>query len=121
DPSAEESLSDLAELGTVDELGALLIHHPIHEVVAIHPESGGEWVKQVIKDCDYFSMPLRVVPEALLPVERRSLKTLYHAEPLHLPAVVLSPPHASDSEALFFKRVLYLLVSGLLLVLLSPV
>ncbi|MGZ8843789.1 MAG: sugar transferase [Pyrinomonadaceae bacterium] len=115
-----DALAAIDPLGNADELGELLIHHPIHEVIAIHPESGGEWVKQVIKDCDYFSVPLKVVPEALLPFERRSLKTLYHAEPWHLPAVVLSPPHDSDSEALFFKRVFDIVVSALLLVLLFP-
>lgn len=111
---------DIASLGDVSELGNLLINHPIHEVIAVHPTSGGEWIKQVIQDCDYFSMPLRVVPEALILEERKSLKMLYHTEALHLPAVVLTRPHAWDSEALFFKRLLDIFVSGVLLVLLMP-
>jgi lipopolysaccharide/colanic/teichoic acid biosynthesis glycosyltransferase len=114
------AVPDVASLGDVRELGNLLINHPIHEVIAVHPTSGGEWIKQVIQDCDYFSMPLRIVPEALILEERKSLKMLYHTEPLHLPAVVLSPPHDWDSEALFFKRLLDIFVSGVLLVLLLP-
>jgi lipopolysaccharide/colanic/teichoic acid biosynthesis glycosyltransferase len=63
---------------------------------------------------------LRIVPEALLLGERRVLQTLYPFEPLHLPAVVLAPPHI-DSHALFFKRILDIVISGLLLALLAPI
>jgi exopolysaccharide biosynthesis polyprenyl glycosylphosphotransferase len=114
------AVPDLASLGDVEKLGDLLIHQPIHEVIAVHPASGGEWINKVIQDCDYFAMPLRIVPEALLLKEPKSLKMVYHSEPLHLPAVVLTPPHSWDSEALFFKRLLDVFVSATLLVLLSP-
>ncbi|PYS49852.1 MAG: hypothetical protein DMF68_08775 [Acidobacteria bacterium] len=110
----------LSPLGGVEELGDLLIHRPIHEVVAIHPVSGGDWIKQVIQDCDYFGVLLRIVPEALLLGERKGLKTLFPMEPLHLPAVVLTPPRQWDSEALFFKRLFDLVISATLLVLLMP-
>jgi exopolysaccharide biosynthesis polyprenyl glycosylphosphotransferase len=113
-------IPDLPPLGSVEELGNLLIHTPVHEVIAIHPVSGGEWIKQVIQDCDYFGMTLRIVPEALLLGERRGLKTLFPLEPLHLPAVVLTPPHW-DSDALFFKRLFDLVVASLMLIVLSPV
>lgn len=105
-------------LGAVEALGNLLIHRPIHEVIAILPAGGGDWLKQVVQDCDYFRVGLRVVPEALL-AEPRDLQVLYHAEPLHLPAVVLQPPEL-DSEALFFKRLFDVVVSAALLVLLAP-
>ncbi len=110
----------LDPLGNVEDLGYLLIRSPIHEVIVIHPVSGGEWIKQVIQICDYLGVLLRIVPEALLLEERRGLQTLYPFEPLHLPAVVLAPPHW-DSEALFFKRLFDMAVSGILLVLLSPI
>jgi exopolysaccharide biosynthesis polyprenyl glycosylphosphotransferase len=110
----------LLSLGPVEQLGDLLIHHPIHEVIAISPGTGGEWVNKVVEDCDYFAISLRIVPEALLRAEPRSLRTLFHSDPLHLPAVILSPPHTSDSEALFFKRLLDIFVSATLLVLVSP-
>lgn len=116
----ESCVNSLSSLGGVEELGDLLIHRPVHEVIAIHPTSGGGWIEQVIKDCDYFSMPLRIVPEALLLSQRKGLKLLYHADPLHLPAVVLTPPHNWDSEALFFKRLLDIVVSFTLLLLLLP-
>ena len=88
-------------------------------MIAIQPASGGEWIAQVVRDCDYFGILLRIVPEALLFGERRVLETLYPFEALHLPAVVLAPPHW-DSDALFLKRLFDMLVAGLLLLLLSP-
>src|SRR5581483_1044776 len=118
--NAASEFPEISSLGDVKDLGDLLIHQPIHEVIAVHPNSGGEWINKVIQDCDYFAMPLRIVPEALLLKEPKSLKMVYHSEPLHLPAVVLTPPHSWDSEALFFKRLLDVSVSATLLVLLSP-
>lgn len=112
-------IPNLLALGDVDELGDLLIHRPIHEVISIHPVSGGEWIEQVIQDCDYLGMPLRIIPEALLLRKRKGLKTLYPLQPLNLPAVVLRPPHW-DSEALFFKRLLDIFFSAALLGLLLP-
>jgi len=117
---ASVNLPELPLLGEVEQLGTLLIHMPVHEVIAIHPVAGGEWIKNVIQDCDYFGITLRIVPEALLLGERKGLKTLYPLEALHLPAVILAPPRHWDSEALFFKRMLDMLVAGALLIILSP-
>src|SRR5262249_26489616 len=50
----------------------------------------------------------------------RYLKVLYPFLPLNLPAVVLGSPHW-NSDALFFKRVLDVTVSGIMLALLSPI
>jgi exopolysaccharide biosynthesis polyprenyl glycosylphosphotransferase len=113
-------LGEVKSLGEVQQLGHLLVHNPIHEVVAVHPTAGGDWIKQVIRDCDYFGVVLRIVPEALLFPEQRSLQVIYQSKPMHLPAVLLTPPHW-NSDALFLKRVFDVLVSGVLLVLLSPV
>jgi exopolysaccharide biosynthesis polyprenyl glycosylphosphotransferase len=112
--------SDLPELGTVDQLGDLLIHRPIHEVVVIQPMSGGEWLREVIRVCDYFGVVTRIVPEVLLVEEQHSLKVLYPFVPLNLPALVLATPHW-NSEALFFKRVLDVIVSALAVFILAPV
>ena len=109
----------LNRLGSVQELGNLLIHRPISEVIVIQPAIGGAWLKQVIEDCDYFRMALRIVPEALLFNNMHDLKVFYRNELLHLPAVVLAPPDL-DSELLFVKRLFDIVVSAALLVLFTP-
>lgn len=109
----------LAALGKVKDLGNLLICRPIHQVIVIHPMVGGEWIAQVIQTCDRLGVVLRIVPEALLLGERRTLHTLYPFEPLHLPAVVLTPPHWHSDE-LFLKRLFDMVGSGVLLVLFAP-
>lgn len=105
--------------GSVDKLGELLINRPIDEVIAIYSASGGEWVSQVIRDCDYFGVLLRIIPEELLLDERKNLKTLYPLEPLRFPAIVLAPKNW-NTDALFVKRLFDIVVSGLLLIFLSP-
>jgi len=110
---------EIACLGEAGELGDLLIHRPIHEVIAVDSSQNGNWIEKVVQDCDYLGVLLRIVPETLL-TGRRNLRTLYPFAALHLPAVVLAPPHM-DSDALFVKRVIDIVVSGLLLILLSPI
>jgi exopolysaccharide biosynthesis polyprenyl glycosylphosphotransferase len=105
-------------LGDVADLGDLLIHHPIHEVIAIQPLSNGGWIERVIQACDYMGVLLRIVPEVLLR-EQHTLKKLYPFVALNLPAIVLTPPHW-DSDELFVKRAFDLMVSVVLLILLSP-
>lgn len=107
-------------LGEASDLGNILIRRPIHEVVAVQPATDGRWVKKVIEDCDYLGVLLRIMPEALLFGETAKLHGLYPYQPLHLPAVVIAPPHL-DSEALFLKRLFDVVVTAALLVLLSPV
>jgi exopolysaccharide biosynthesis polyprenyl glycosylphosphotransferase len=105
--------------GSVDKLGELLINRPIDEVIAIYSTSGGEWISQVIRDCDYFGVLLRIIPEELLWDERKNLKTIYTMEPLYFPAIVLAPKNWS-TDALFVKRLFDIVVSGLLLIFLLP-
>ena len=109
----------LERLGGVKELGRLLVNRPITDVIVIHPASGGDWLKQVIEDCDYFRIALRIVPEALLFQDVHDLHVLYRHDLLRLPAVVLEPSHM-ESDALFVKRLVDLALSAALLVLLSP-
>jgi exopolysaccharide biosynthesis polyprenyl glycosylphosphotransferase len=106
-------------LGGVNNLDDLLISKPIHEVVAIQPTSGGEWISQVIQDCNNLGILLRIIPEPLITGLPLRLQTLFPFQPLHLPAVVLAPPHL-DSDAIFAKRIIDAAASALLLVLLSP-
>ena len=116
--NGDSAADDLPCLGQVEELGNLLIRHPIHEVIAVQPLGNGEWMESVIRNCDYMGVLLRIVPEVLLH-EPHKLRMLYPFAALNLPAVVLTPPNW-DSDALFVKRLMDLAMSSLLLVLLSP-
>jgi exopolysaccharide biosynthesis polyprenyl glycosylphosphotransferase len=113
------SVEPVNVLGNVEQLGELLITKPIHEVIAIQPASNGIWMSQVIQDCDYLGILLRIVPESLVMKNNVRLHALFPSQPLHLPAVVLTPPHL-DSDVLFIKRLIDAVVSAALLILLSP-
>lgn len=115
----DEDAPSLARLGHVDDLGDLLIHRPIHEVVAVQCPGSERWLSQVIEQCEYFRVTLRLVPEALLSWQSRDLQVLFRGDPLQLPEIVLRPRHL-DGDALFIKRVFDIVVSGTLLLLLSP-
>ncbi len=117
-PGEEAAGVKVPRLGDVADLGGLLIHHPIHEVIAIQPLRDGGWMEGVIQACDYMGVLLRIVPEVLLR-DPQTLKTLYPFAELNLPAIVLAPPRW-DSDMLFAKRVFDLIVSSLLLILFSP-
>jgi exopolysaccharide biosynthesis polyprenyl glycosylphosphotransferase len=106
-------------LGAVSRLGDVLVHLPIHEVVAIQSTAASEWLRELIEVCDYFRVTLRIVPEALLTGTLRDLQLLYHSDSLRLPEVVLRPRHL-ESDALFLKRVVDIVVSLTALVVLSP-
>ncbi len=106
--------------GQASQLADILIRQPVHEVIAVQPTGSAEWLAEVIETCDSLGILLRIIPQGLLFGKRRILRTLYPFQLLNLPAVVLAPPHF-DSDALFFKRVLDIVVSGVLLVVLSPV
>lgn len=108
----------LPYLGQVSQLGALLVHRPVHEVIAIHGDTT-DWLTQVVEQCDYFRITLRIVPEALVFGHLHDLQLIYHSDPLRLPEIVLRPRHV-DSAALFIKRLMDIIVSAALLMLLSP-
>jgi exopolysaccharide biosynthesis polyprenyl glycosylphosphotransferase len=111
--------TDLPCLGTVEQLDTYLIRHPIGEVIVAQPAENGSWVSQVISGCDQVSVPLRLVPVSILRDRLETLQPQYPPPLLRLPAVVLTPPHV-ETEARFVKRVLDVSISGLLLLLLSP-
>ena len=106
-------------LGDVSDLSNLLVHRPVHEVIAVNG-SANEWLREVVETCDYFRITLRIVPEALVHGQLRDLELLYHSDELRLPEIVLRPRHL-DSTALFLKRLIDIIGSFALLVLLSPV
>ena len=71
----------LERLGGVDDLGELLVHRPVHEVIAIQSSVGRDWLRQVIGHCDYFRIRLRIVPEALLVGTLRDLRLAFRGDP----------------------------------------
>ena len=109
---------DLPCLGNVGALGSLLVHRPVHEVIAVHG-GASPWLKDIVEVCDYFRITLRIVPEDLVFGQRRDLELIYHSDPLRLPEIVLRPKNL-DSTALFFKRLIDIVVSSASLVLLTP-
>ena len=111
---------ELTRLGDLDDLGELLIHRPINEVIAVQSPGSERWLSQVIEQCEYFRVTLRLVPEALLSWESRDLQVLFRGEPLQLPEIVLRPRYLAGG-AVFAKRVFDMTVSGTLLLLLSPI
>lgn len=117
--STKENDIQLKYLGRVKDLAKILVNRPISEVIAIQPPSEGEWLKFVIDDCDFFRTTLRIVPEELLYKTMTDLNIRYRNEILRLPAVVLMPPDF-DTDLLFIKRLIDIVVSGVLLILLSP-
>ncbi len=106
-------------LGSVADLGNLLVHLPIHEVVAVESATSAGWLGDVLEACEYFRVTVRIVPQELLEWRDRSGPVLFRSGPLRLPEIVLKAPHF-DSNALFVKRLIDILVSGTLLVFLSP-
>ena len=118
-PESGPALVSFACLGPVARLADLLVHHPIHEVVAV-PSAGSQgWLTQVIEQCDFFRVTLRIVPEELLFWHTKDVGVTLRAASLPLPEIVLRPRHF-DSDALFAKRMLDIVVSASLLLLLSP-
>jgi lipopolysaccharide/colanic/teichoic acid biosynthesis glycosyltransferase len=109
----------LEQLGRVEDLGALLVHHPVHEIIAIQSSVDRDWLRQVIDQCDYFRIRLRIVPETLLVRRVGDLQLAFRDDPLCLPEVVLSPRYL-DGDMLFVKRLIDIVVSGILLTLLAP-
>lgn len=118
-PSAPDGGTDLPCLGNAAQLGQLLVNHPVHQVIAVEDAGAQSWLKGVIEQCLYFRVALRVVPEPLLASEADGLALLLRNDPLHLPEIVLKPPEL-DSDTLFLKRIVDILVAGTLLVVLSP-
>lgn len=106
-------------LGQASQLGDTLISRAVDEVIAVQAAASAEWVASIIENCDALGILLRIVPQALLFGKFRTLRMLYPFQILHLPAVVLAPPHF-DSDALFFKRVFDIILSAFFLLVLSP-
>jgi exopolysaccharide biosynthesis polyprenyl glycosylphosphotransferase len=109
----------LERLGDVEDLGDLLMHHPVHEVIAIQSSVDRDWLRPVMETCEYFRIRLRIVSEALLVGTPGELQLVYCGDPLRLPEVVLAPPNL-DADVLVVKRLIDVAISATLLILLAP-
>ena len=119
-PSQSSAMSTtLPRLGSVADLESLIMLRSIQEVLVVGPEQYGEWVGRVLTICDEAGMPLNYLPEALVTEQLHNLRPLQPLDPLRLPAIVLTP-FESRPEQVFLKRVIDVVIAGLLLVVLSP-
>ena len=107
-------------LGTVEDIGDALIHQPIQEVVVVLPGAGAPWLARVLHACDYFRIPVHVVPEPLLAAGLNDLHFL--TGPIGaLPAVTLMPEEENESAAAYrWKRLTDVIVSAVALITLAP-
>jgi exopolysaccharide biosynthesis polyprenyl glycosylphosphotransferase len=111
--------ADVTCLGDADRLGSMLINIPIQDVIVVQSGVSEAWISDVIRNCDYFGTTLRIIPVSLLREETKILRTP-HSDPLCLPALILTSPHA-NSEAYFVKRLIDVIVASIFLVILLPV
>jgi exopolysaccharide biosynthesis polyprenyl glycosylphosphotransferase len=120
-PSGEMPSSELPCLGTPERVLATLVHTPIDLVVVVLPDGPAPWLPEVLQACDYLRVAVQIVPGAVAKVAPalEDLRAVLPAGGGPLPAIFLQPRNV-DSGALFFKRVFDLVLSGLLLLLLSP-
>jgi exopolysaccharide biosynthesis polyprenyl glycosylphosphotransferase len=110
---------EMLYLGNVNQLGDLAVHQPIHEVIFIVGSNDEVYLKGVVETCDYFRLYLRITPEIFLNCTTKDLKHAESGGLFNLPAITLRPREA-DSDMLFVKRLIDIIISFFLLVLLSP-
>jgi exopolysaccharide biosynthesis polyprenyl glycosylphosphotransferase len=120
-PSGEMASSDLPRLGTPDRVLATLVHTPIDLVVVVLPDGPAPWLTEVLQACDYLRVAVQVVPGVVAKVvpALEDLRAMLPVGGGPLPGIFLQPRNV-DSGALFFKRMFDLVISGVLLLLLSP-
>ena len=106
-------------LGKVNQLGDLAVHQPIHDVIFVLGSNDETYLRGVVEICDYFRLHLRIIPETLLNCTTKDLKYADSDAPLNLPAITLRPREA-DSDMLFVKRLIDIIISLFLLILLLP-
>lgn len=114
-----ESAGAVPYLGGVSDLAGLFVHRPVHHVIVLESEGVDRWLGEVIEQCDFFQAALGIVPAVLLALKPGDVLGVARP-PLHLPEVVLKA-RQFDSDALFVKRLMDIVLSAFLLVVLSPV
>ena len=111
---------DLPKLGSVDDVGEVVIHNPIQDVIIIIPQTGAQWVKKVLATCDYFRISVHIVPEQVIASDLVDLR-MVPADCCTLPAITLAPDEEKgDAGVYFWKRLIDVAVSATALIVLAP-
>jgi exopolysaccharide biosynthesis polyprenyl glycosylphosphotransferase len=103
------------------DLRSALRSQPINEVVLILNSRTETWLKEVAEICAELGQPLRIIPDSVLRYRlfTSSNLTVYPDSFIGLPALLLLRSRRKPGYE-FVKRLMDLLVSGLLLILLAP-
>lgn len=105
-------------LGEIRDLGELLIHQHIDEVVVILPDGPAPWLPAVLGHCDYFRVSVQIVHESLLDHELRDLRAL---DPKYsVPSIRLIPDEQLTTPVFVWKRALDVILSLFALIMLAP-
>ena len=118
DVPATADSSSLKHLGHVSDLGDLLIHNHIDQVIAVLPDGEAGWLPEVIEHCDYFRVSMQIIHECFLDLRLSDLRHLNPRWPL--PAVRLIPEEELATPMLLWKRTLDVVLSSLALIVLAP-
>jgi exopolysaccharide biosynthesis polyprenyl glycosylphosphotransferase len=116
-PVEAEPGCQLPCLGGVDELGEVLVHQPIQQIIMVLPGGRSDWLDEAVRACDYFRVTTHIVPQSLLTAR---FQDLVPATRCPVPALTLTPSD-NGSEWLAIKRVVDVCISGASLIILSPV
>jgi exopolysaccharide biosynthesis polyprenyl glycosylphosphotransferase len=109
---------DVPVLGNTGDLGDILIHHPIDEVVVILPDGEAGWLPAMVEHCDYFRVGIEIIHESMMDVDLRDLRHLNQRRPV--PSIRLIPEEELISPMLLWKRTLDIALSFTALVVLAP-
>jgi exopolysaccharide biosynthesis polyprenyl glycosylphosphotransferase len=106
-------------LGSLSDLGQVLVHYPIDEVIIELPDRESPWLSYALDRCDYFRVSVRVVHEGMLGIELQDLKLDGDAY-LPVPSIRLIPDEEQPTDTLVWKRLIDIFLSATALVVLSP-
>ena len=112
--------SDLPRLGSVDDVGEVVIHKPIQDVILVIPRTGAEWVERTLLTCDYFRISVHILPEQVIPLDLADLQ-MVPTDCCPLPAITFAPGEENvDAGVYFWKRLIDVVVSATALIALAP-
>jgi exopolysaccharide biosynthesis polyprenyl glycosylphosphotransferase len=105
-------------LGHIGDLGDLLIHNPIDQVIVVLPDGESAWLTEVIEHCDYFRVGVEIIHQCFLDLQLRDLRHSNQRCPV--PSIRLIPEEELATPMLLWKRGLDIVLSFLALLALAP-